>query len=182
MVPAGNQVPIRASRLIGARCCGEYCSLPPAQARGGSACPPFAPRINPEARILFERGMEANRQGWIETGDQAKSLFPASRRHRPGFRRRLGRARPPDAHGRFGRFGRCRCRRIESAPPPQRALALDPRQREARVALVMLPRWFRRWAEKERAILSLLDDYPHFPRSPCIMPTSSPRSLASTRP
>ena len=45
----------------------------------------------------------------------------------------------------------------------RRALALDPRQREARVALGLLPGWFRRWAETERAILGLLDDYPQFP-------------------
>jgi tetratricopeptide (TPR) repeat protein len=51
--------------------------------------------------------------------------------------------------------------RVRSAA--RRALALDPRQREARVALGLLPGWFRRWAETERAILRLLDDYPQFP-------------------
>jgi tetratricopeptide (TPR) repeat protein len=51
--------------------------------------------------------------------------------------------------------------RVRSAA--RRALALDPRQREARVALGLLPGWFGRWAETERAILGLLGDYPQFP-------------------
>ncbi len=124
--------------------------------------PPFAPRINPEARTLFERGMEANRQGGMETGDQAKSYFEQAVALDPNFADAWGALAlqmhmvVSDGSGEVAVADR-----IRSAS--RRALSLDPRQREARVALVMSPRWFRRWAEKERAILSLLDDYPEFP-------------------
>ena len=124
--------------------------------------PLVGPRINPEARNLFERGMEANRQGWIETGDQAKAYFEQAVDIDPNF---------ADAWGALalqmhtvqveGSDEVGVADRIRSAA--RRALTLDPTQREARVALVMLPRWFLRWAEKEREILSLLDQYPEFP-------------------
>ena len=124
--------------------------------------PPWAPRINPEARILYERGMEANRQGWIETGDQARTYFQQAVELDPGFADAWGALAlqmqlvVSDDLGELAT-----AYRVRSAA--RRALALDPGQREARVALALLPGWFRRWAEKERAILSLLDDYPQFP-------------------
>jgi DNA-binding winged helix-turn-helix (wHTH) protein/tetratricopeptide (TPR) repeat protein len=123
---------------------------------------PWVPRINPEARILFERGMEANRQGWIETGDQARTYFQQAVAIDPDFADAWGALAlqmqlvVSDDLGEFAT-----AYRVRSAA--RRALALDPRQREARVALGLLPSWFRRWAEKERAILRLLDDYPQFP-------------------
>ena len=120
------------------------------------------PRINPEARMLFERGMEANRQGWIETGDQAKAYFEQAVAIDPEFADAWG-ALALQMHtvGLEGSDEVGVADRIRSAA--RRALTLDPNQREARVALVMLPRWFGRWAGKERAILSLLDEYPEFP-------------------
>lgn len=123
---------------------------------------PWAPRIDPEARILFERGMEANRQGWIETGDQAKTYFQQAVEIDPGFADAWGALAlqmqlvVSDDLGELAT-----AYRVRSAA--KRALALDPRQREARVALGLLPGWFGRWAEKERAILGLLDDYPELP-------------------
>ena len=124
--------------------------------------PPWVPRINPEARILFERGMEANRQGWIETGDQARTYFQQAVEIDPGFADAWGALAlqmqlvVSDDLGELAT-----AYRVRSAA--RRALTLDPRQREARVALGLLPSWFRRWAEKERAILRLLNDYPQFP-------------------
>ena len=124
--------------------------------------PLFAPRIDPKARILFERGMEANRQGWIETGDQAKSYFEQAVAIDPNFADAWGALALQTQMGVSDGSGEIAAAyRVRSSA--RQALALDPRQREARVALVMLPTWFRRWAEKERAILSLLDDYPEFP-------------------
>ena len=123
---------------------------------------PWAPRINPEARTLFERGMEANRQGWIETGDQARTYFQQAVEIDPDFADAWGalalqmQLAPSDDLGEVAT-----AYRVRSAA--KRALMLDPRQREARVALGLLPSWFRRWAEKERAILGLLEDYPQFP-------------------
>lgn len=123
---------------------------------------PWVPRVDPEARILFERGMEANRQGWIETGDQARTYFQQAVAIDPDFADAWGALAlqmqlvAPDDLGELAT-----AYRVRSAAG--RALALDPRQREARVALGLLPGWFGRWAEKERAILRLLDDYPDFP-------------------
>lgn len=123
---------------------------------------PWVPRINPEARILFERGMEANRQGWIETGDQARTYFQQAVAIDPDFADAWG-ALALQMHlvasDDLGELATAY--RVRSAA--RRALALDPRQREARVALGLLPSWFRRWADEERAILRLLDDYPQFP-------------------
>jgi len=123
---------------------------------------PWGPRIDPEARILFERGMEANRQGWIETGDQARTYFQQAVAIDPDFADAWGAlalqmqlAASDDLEELATGY------RVRSAA--RRALALDPRQREARVALGLLPGWFRRWAENERAVLRLLDDYPQFP-------------------
>ncbi len=122
----------------------------------------FAARINPQAQILFERGVEANRQGWIETGDQAKSYFEQAVAIDPDFADAWGalalQMQTVDADGSGDVAVADRTRSAA-----RRALALDSRQREARVALVMLPRWFGRWADRERAILALLDDYPDFP-------------------
>lgn len=124
--------------------------------------PPWAPRINPEARILFERGMEANRQGWIETGDQARTYFQQAVEIDPGFADAWGALALQMQLAVSDDLGElATAYRVRSAA--RRALALDPRQREARVALGLLPSWFGRWAEKERAILGLLDDYPQFP-------------------
>jgi tetratricopeptide (TPR) repeat protein len=123
---------------------------------------PWVPRINPEARALFERGMEANRQGWIETGDQARTYFQQAVELDPGFADAWGALALQMQVVASDDLGEvATAYRVRSAA--RRALALDPRQREARVALGLLPSWFRRWAEAERAILRLLDDYPHFP-------------------
>ena len=162
--PESNANPIARPRKIDRRALVAGGVL--LAAAGASAwrfgLPLVAPRINPEARILFERGMEANRQGWIETGDQAKSYFEQAVAIDPGFADAWGAlALQLQVVGSDGSDDLAVADRIRSAA--RRALALDPRQREARVALVMLPGWFRRWAENERAILSLLDDYPRFP-------------------
>lgn len=124
--------------------------------------PPWGSRINPEARILFERGMEANRQGWIETGNQAKTYFQQAVAIEPGFADAWGALALQMQLVASDDLGELAIAyRVRSAA--KRALALDPRQREARVALGLLPGWLGRWAEKERAILGLLDDYPEFP-------------------
>jgi DNA-binding winged helix-turn-helix (wHTH) protein/Tfp pilus assembly protein PilF len=123
---------------------------------------PWVPRTVPEARVLFERGMEANRQGWIETGDQARTYFQQAVEIDPDFADAWGalalqmQLAPSDDLGEVAT-----AYRVRSAA--KRALTLDPRQREARVALGLLPSWFGRWAAKERAILRLLDDHPDFP-------------------
>ena len=123
---------------------------------------PWVPRINPEARVLFERGMEANRQGWIETGDQARTYFQQAVELDPGFADAWGALALQMQLGASDGLGELATGyRVRSAA--KRALALDPRQREARVALGLLPSWFRRWADKERALVRLLDDYPQFP-------------------
>ena len=123
---------------------------------------PWVPRINPEARILFERGMEANRQGWIETGDQARTYFQQAVAIDPHFADAWGALALQMQLAVSEDLGEvATAYRVRSAA--RRALALEPRQREARVALGLLPSWFRRWPEKERAILRLLDDYPQFP-------------------
>ena len=124
--------------------------------------PPWAPRINPEARVLYERGMEANRQGWIETGDQARAYFQQAVELDPGFADAWGALALQMQLAASDDLGELATGyRVRSAA--RRALALDPRQREARVALGLLPSWFRRWAETERALVRLLDDYPQFP-------------------
>jgi DNA-binding winged helix-turn-helix (wHTH) protein/tetratricopeptide (TPR) repeat protein len=123
---------------------------------------PWAPRINPEARTLFERGMEAHRQGWIETGDQARAYFQQAVAIDPDFADAWGALALQlqlVASDDLGEMASAY--RVRSAA--RRALALDPRQREARVALALLPSWLGRWADDERAILRLLDDYPEFP-------------------
>jgi DNA-binding winged helix-turn-helix (wHTH) protein/tetratricopeptide (TPR) repeat protein len=123
---------------------------------------PWASRIKPEARTLFERGVEANRQGWIETGDQARTYFQQAVEIDPNFADAWGALALQMQLVASDDLGEvATAYRVRSAA--KRALALDPRQREARVALGLLPGWFRRWAETERAILRLLDDYPQFP-------------------
>jgi DNA-binding winged helix-turn-helix (wHTH) protein len=123
---------------------------------------PWASRIKPEARTLFERGVEANRQGWIETGDQARTYFQQAVEIDPDFADAWGALALQMQLVASDDLGEvATAYRVRSAA--KRALALDPRQREARVALGLLPGWFRRWAETERAILRLLDDYPQFP-------------------
>lgn len=124
--------------------------------------PPWAPRIDSEARILFERGMEANRQGWAETGDQAGTYFQQAVAIDPSFADAWGALALQMQLVASDDLGElATAYRVRSAA--SRALALDPRQREARVALGLLPGWFGRWAEKEGAILRLLDDYPDYP-------------------
>ncbi len=123
---------------------------------------PWAPRINPEARALFERGIEANRQGWVETGDQARTYLQQAVEIDPDFADAWGALALQMQLGPAEDLGEmATAYRVRSAA--KRALTLDPRQREARVALGLLPSWFGRWAEKERAILGLLEDYPQFP-------------------
>jgi tetratricopeptide (TPR) repeat protein len=106
--------------------------------------------------------MEANRQGWVETGDQARTYFQQAVEIDPEFADAWGalalqmKLAPSDDLGEVAT-----AYRVRSAS--KRALALDPRQREARVALGLLPSWLGRWAENERGILRLLDDYPQFP-------------------
>ena len=123
---------------------------------------PWVPRVDPEARALFERGMEANRQGWVETGDQARSYFEQAVAIDPGFADAWGALAlqmQVVASDDLGELATAY--RVRSAA--RSALALNPRQREARVALGLLPGWLGHWAAKERATLKLLDDYPDFP-------------------
>ena len=123
---------------------------------------PSLSRIDPEARTLFERGIEANRQGWVETGDQARAYFQQAVELDPGFADAWGALALQMQMVASDDLGEvATAYRVRSAA--RRALSLNPRQREARVALGLLPSWFGRWAEKERAILGLLEDYPEFP-------------------
>jgi DNA-binding winged helix-turn-helix (wHTH) protein len=116
---------------------------------------------SPLALAMYERGLQARNQGWIELADQAQAYFRQAVEADPEFAEAwaalalsyAGRSRREE-----GNLKESFAARARSAA--ERAAVLDPTLLEAKTALVIIPPFFRRWAAAETGIRQLLEDRP----------------------
>ncbi len=116
---------------------------------------------NAEARAFYEQGMQAQYQGMTDTSDQAEAYFRQAVEADPIWADAWGALAMSYRHLLDGESDREQWSLVDRAvSAARRALALDPDNGEALVALALIPAPFRNWAATEALYRQLLTRFP----------------------
>jgi tetratricopeptide (TPR) repeat protein len=116
---------------------------------------------NAEARAFYQQGMRAQYQGVTDTSEQAEAYFRQAVEADPMWADAWGSLAMSYRHLLDGESDRDQWRLVDQTiSAARRALALDPANSEALVALALIPAPYRNWAATETRYRELLARFP----------------------
>lgn len=116
---------------------------------------------NAEARAFYQQGMQAEYQGVTDTSEQAEVYFRQAVEADPLWADAWGALAMSYRHLLDGETDRDQWRLVDqTVSAARRALALDPANGEALVALALIPAPYRNWAATETRYRQLLARFP----------------------